>query len=378
VDREGSPKAEKVTPLDDSMPETPVAEEAYFRGVLEELGHKSIIDLLPCYLSILDPSLRILFANEGFRREFGEWKGRHCYEVYKRSGEKCQACPGQKTFRDGKTHISEETVTLSNGQSAHVVVYSAPIQDLSGRVRAVIELSTNISRVKDVQKGFTFLGQSIAYLSHDIKNILEGLQGGAYVVEEGIKDNDMALAGQGWKIVKKNIVEISTITQNILYSAKERTLKYETVSPDELVKDAVALFREKAESMDVRLQHRVNPMLPMVPLDPLNIRRMLNNLIWNSLEACKKDKEKPYHVVIVRTDFIDRLHFKFEVEDNGVGMDDTTRENIFKESYSTKGSGGTGLGLLVVERIVKEHGGRIEVLTTPGKGSTFRVILRLR
>jgi len=186
------------------------------------------------------------------------------------------------------------------------------------------------------------------------------------------------LAGQGWKIVKKNIVEISTITQNILYSAKERTLKYETVSPDELVKDAVALFREKAESMDVRLQHRVNPMLPMVPLDPLNIRRMLNNLIWNSLEACKKDKEKPYHVVIVRTDFIDRLHFKFEVEDNGVGMDDTTRENIFKESYSTKGSGGTGLGLLVVERIVKEHGGRIEVLTTPGKGSTFRVILRLR
>jgi signal transduction histidine kinase len=279
---------------------------------------------------------------------------------------------------DGKTHISEETVTLSSGQSAQMVVYSAPIADISGRVRAVIELSTNITRVKDVQKGFTFLGQSIAYLSHDIKNILEGLQGGVYVVEEGIKDNDMVLAGQGWKIVKKNIVEISTITQNILYSAKERTVKYEIVSPDELVKDAVALFQEKAESMDVRLQHRVNPMLPMVRLDPLNIRRMLNNLIWNALEACKKDKEKPYHVVIVRTDFSDRLHFKFEVEDNGVGMDDATLGDLFKESTSTKGSGGTGLGLLVVDRIVKEHGGRIEVLTTPGKGSTFRVILRLR
>jgi signal transduction histidine kinase len=378
VDREGSPKAEKMTPAAGSVSGAVLAEEADIREMLQDQGYKSIIDLLPCYLSIQDPSLRILFANEGFRREFGEWKGLHCYEVYKRSAEKCQACPVQKTFQDGKTHISEETVTLSNGQPAQMIVYSAPIPDISGRVRAVIELSTNITRVKDVQKGFTFLGQSIAYLSHDIKNILEGLQGGAYVVEEGIKDNDMVLAGQGWKIVRKNIVEISTITQNILYSAKERTLKYETVSPDELVKDAVALFQEKAESMDVRLQHRVNPMLPMVPLDPLNIRRMLNNLIWNGLEACKKDKEKPYHVVNVRTDFIDRLHFKFEVEDNGVGMDDTTRENIFKESYSTKGSGGTGLGLLVVDRIVKEHGGRIEVLTTPGKGSTFRVILRLR
>jgi signal transduction histidine kinase len=378
MDREGSPKSEKMTPLGDSMSGAPGAGEADFREILQDVGYKSIIDLLPCYLSVQDSALRILFANEGFRKEFGEWKGFHCHEVYKRSPEKCQACPVQKTFMDGKTHISEETVTLSNGQSAQMVVYSAPIADISGRVRAVVELSTNITRVKDVQKGFTFLGQSIAYLSHDIKNILEGLQGGVYVVEEGLKDNDMVLAGQGWKIVKKNIVEISTITQNILYSAKERTLKYETVSPDDLVKDAVALFQEKAESMDVRLQHRVNPMLPMVRLDPLNIRRMLNNLIWNALEACKKDKEKPYHVVIVRTDFSDRLHFKFEVEDNGVGMDDATRGNLFKESTTTKGSGGTGLGLLVVDRIVKEHGGRIEVLTTPGKGSTFRVVLRLR
>ena len=377
MDREGSPKAEKMTPPAASVSGAPLAEEADVREILQDLDYKSIIDLLPCYLSIQDPSLHVIFANEGFRREFGEWKGFHCYEVYKRSAEKCQACPVRKTFQDGKVHISEETVTLSNGQSAQMAVYSAPIADISGRVRAVIELSTNITRVKDVQKGFTLLGQSIAYLSHDIKNILEGLQGGVYVVEEGIKDNDMVLAGQGWKIVKKNIVEISNITQNILYSSKERTLKYETVSPDELVKDAVALFQEKAESMGVRLQHRVNPMLPMVHLDPLNIRRMLNNLIWNALEACKKDKEEPYHAVIVRTDFSDRLHFKFEVEDNGVGMDDTTRENIFKECYSTKGSGGTGLGLLVVDRIVKEHGGRIEVLTTPGKGSTFRVILRL-
>jgi len=378
MDRDGSPKAEKIKLLPVSASGAVRSEDADFGKILQDLGHRSIIDLLPCYLSVQDPSLLILFANEGFRREFGEWKGLHCYEVYKRSVERCQACPVQKTFQDGEIHISEETVTLSNGQSAQMVVYSAPIADISGRVRAVIELSSNITRVKEVQKGFTFLGQSIAYLSHDIKNILEGLQGGVYVVEEGIKDNDMVLAGQGWKIVKKNIVEISTIAQNILYSAKERTLKYETVSPDELVKDAVALFQEKAESMGVRLQHRVNPMLPLVRLDPLNIRRMLNNLIWNALEACKKDEGKPYHAVIVRTDFIDRFHFKFEVEDNGVGMDDATRENLFRESYSGKGSGGTGLGLLVVDRIVKEHGGRIEVLTTPGKGSTFRVILRIR
>ncbi len=80
----------------------------------------------------------------------------------------------------------------------------------------------------------------------------------------------------------------------------------------------------------------------------------------------------------MRADFHDKFYFKFEVEDNGVGMDDDAQVNIFKEFFSTKGSEGTGLGLLVVDKIVKEHGGWVEVLTAPGKGTTFRVILRMR
>jgi len=67
-----------------------------------------------------------------------------------------------------------------------------------------------------------------------------------------------------------------------------------------------------------------------------------------------------------------------EVEDNGIGMDEHTRENSFREFYSTKGTDGTGLGLLVVNEIVKAHGGRMEIFSSPGKGSTFRVILELR
>jgi signal transduction histidine kinase len=64
-----------------------------------------------------------------------------------------------------------------------------------------------------------------------------------------------------------------------------------------------------------------------------------------------------------------------EVVDDGIGMDDTTCEKIFTHFFSTKGTDGTGLGLMVVHEIVKEHDGRIEVLSSPGKGSTFRIIL---
>ena len=67
-----------------------------------------------------------------------------------------------------------------------------------------------------------------------------------------------------------------------------------------------------------------------------------------------------------------------EVEDDGIGMDDSTCEKIFTRFFSTKGTEGTGLGLMVVHEIVKEHRGRIEVLSAPDKGSTFRIILPLK
>ncbi len=198
------------------------------------------------------------------------------------------------------------------------------------------------------------------------------------MVDEGLKDNDAELTGKGWEIVKKNITEISIVVQNILYSAKKRKPQREKVSPEELAKEVVYLLEDKAKSMNVKLRCLCNTGLPRVLLDPSGIKRMLCNLIGNALEACKLDPDKDTpHIVTVRADFYDSNHFAFEVEDNGVGMDEYTRENLFRGFFSTKGCDGTGLGLMVVDKIAREHEGRIEVLTTPGKGSTFRVILRM-
>ncbi len=343
-----------------------------------ELGYKTIIDLLPSYISIQDHSLRILFVNQTFKNDFGNGVGELCHVVYKKSEERCANCPVQKTFSDKRVHLSEETVRLSNGEFSQVIVYSAPITDISGNVVAVMEMATNITRVKEMQKELAILGQSFAMLSHDIKNILEGLQGGAYVVDEGLKDKDPELTRKGWEVVKKNITEISIVVQNILYSAKKRKPRHERVSPDSLAREVVYLLEEKAKSLNVQLRCSCNPSLPQVLVDPASIKRMLCNLIGNAIEACKLDKEKDTHTVTVRADFYDRTHFAFEVEDDGVGMDECTKSNLFKGFFSTKGCNGTGLGLLVVDKIIKEHGGRIEVLTTPGKGSTFRVIFKIQ
>lgn len=344
---------------------------------LMDLSFKMVIDLLPIYVTIQDQNLRYIFANQTFRNDFGDVIGQHCHIVVKGSQERCQHCPVQKTFSDKKVHTGEETIRLPDGNPQQVVLYTTPILDVMGNVTAVIELATNIQIIKEMYKELIFLGQSMAFLSHDIKNILEGLQGGVYVVDEALTDNDLDLAGKGWQCIKRNIAEITRVTQNILYSSKDRQPRLQKSLPVKLAREAVDLFQAKAGSLGIQLISSLNPEIPGVAVDAVAVSRLLNNLIWNALEACGKDLQKRRHTVTVRVDFYDARHFMFEVEDDADGIDPRILENLFNQFFSIKGAAGTGLGLVVVHRIVRSHGGKIEILTKARKGSLFRTIFSL-
>ncbi len=268
------------------------ANESDTASIIPGLNLEQIIDNLPCYVSIQDRDLRILFANENFKRDFGDGTGKLCHSVYKGSPDICPNCPVHKTFQDKRVHITEETVQLADGRICQIFIQASPVLNNDGEVTAVIEMATNITRIKIERKELITLGQSIALLSHGIKNILEGLQGGAYVVDEAFKDGDMELARKGWGIVNKNIFDITDVVQNILYSSKNRPLKYEITSPGQLVKDSFALFKEKAAGLRIRLREQINPHLPEISVDTASVRQMLHNLIWNGLQACINDKKK--------------------------------------------------------------------------------------
>ncbi|MCF6247515.1 MAG: ATP-binding protein [Desulfobacula sp.] len=345
---------------------------------LIDLTFKSIIDALPCYVMVQDQNFNILFANQTFKNDFGkDVIHKSCYSVIKRSLHQCNECPVVETFQDKKVHISEETIQLLDSSTVEVLALSAPLFDAVGNVKACLKVLVDVGTIKESHKELVTLGQSIALLSHDIKNILEGLQGGAYVVEEGMKDKDTKLTLRGWDIVKRNITEITGITQDILYSAKERKPTLKTVKPVDVAHQAGQLFLEKASTMGIQMLMELNPKVPAVKMDPTGISRMLGNLIWNALQACQKDEDKRKHMVFVRVDFYDNYHFLFEVEDTAQGMDKEIQDKLFLEYFSSKGDSGTGLGLMVVERIANNHHGKIEVLTKKKKGSLFRVIFRL-
>ncbi|MGO9568377.1 MAG: PAS domain-containing protein, partial [Desulfomonilaceae bacterium] len=165
---------------------------------------KYLFENVPCYLTVVDRDFNIVQTNKLFDQDFGASLSRKCFKVYKRRDSKCDNCPVEKTFLDGQTHNSQE-IWRRNGEETHIIVYTAPVTDQKGEIRAVMEMSTNITEVKRLESELAILGETVAGMSHSIKNILCGLEGGVYVLDSGFQRGKEDRVRAGWEMVKNNV-----------------------------------------------------------------------------------------------------------------------------------------------------------------------------
>jgi signal transduction histidine kinase len=157
----------------------------------------------------------------------------------------------------------------------------------------------------------------------------------------------------------------------MLKYSKDHKPEYEATKIAELVGSIVDLMKVRAEDRHLQLRFNPNVDVGEIEIDPKGIYRCVLNLVTNALDACEKEN------AVVEVSIIDgsKENIIIEVADQGSGMDESTLKSIFQPFFSKKGSKGTGLGLSVTQKIVQEHGGKIEVDSSPGQGSTFRIHL---
>ena len=335
-----------------------------------------LFEMVPCYISVQGPDLVIQHANRAFRDTFGRAVGDHCYRVYKHRQEQCLVCPARAVFDDGKAREHEEVVTTADGRRVNVLCNTAPITNADGEVVSVIELSTDITQIRQLQDQLTSIGLLVGSISHGIKGLLNGLAGGIYLVNSGFEKDDQARVTKGWQMVQRNVNRIRSMVMDILYYAKDRDLDIADIDVEKLVSSFGGLLEKRATDMDVALSCKSAPDVGSFPGDDKAIRAMLLNILENSLEACRGDSKKSDHWV----KFTARRAAPwliFEVEDNGIGMDQETREKIFSLFFSSKGIAGTGLGLFISNKIVDKHGGTIDVDSQPQRGTRFLIRLPL-
>ena len=216
------------------------------------------------------------------------------------------------------------------------------------------------------------IGQTVSGLAHCIKNILNGVQGGSYILDLGLKKENFSDVDKGWNIVKKNNEFMKELVLDMLSYSKEREPEYVTTNVNEVVKSVCDLMEQKGKDKNVSMQFLPEESLNEVEVDAKGVKRCVLNLVSNAIDACEESTGGKVEVSVQSTR---GKTFKIHVSDSGIGMSPETQAKLFQVFFSTKGSKGTGLGLAVSYKIIKEHGGNISVDSEKGKGTKFTITL---
>ncbi|MBI4861639.1 MAG: PAS domain-containing protein [Candidatus Riflebacteria bacterium] len=341
--------------------------------------HRKLWDQVPLAISIIDRDFRIVEANRSFSDTYGRWRNRRCYQVYKGLHEHCARCAAVETFADGRIRVKEEAGRLPDGKRIDYLVHMVPIVRSNGEIAYVIEMSTDITATKVLEREkleaerLAVVGQTVAGLAHGIKNVLMGLDGGVYVVRSGMQKGDSERILQGWQMVEENIARISSFAKEFLEFARGHTPRVQPIDPNRVAAKVVELFVEKARLAGISLRAKLGPGVSCAMMDEEGIHTCLVNLVSNALDACEISDKPGRKVVLGTHERAGKL--VFEVSDDGTGMDYEVKKRVFTNFFSTKASGkGTGLGLLTTRKIVQEHGGTVSFRSTRGHGSIFRLV----
>ena len=215
------------------------------------------------------------------------------------------------------------------------------------------------------------MGQTIATLSHHIKNIVQGLRGGGYLIDEGIKAGDMSVVQSGWRICERNQERIESFVMDMLTMSKDRRPNRTSVDLRDIIDDVFELSKARASGKSVAVLWSRPESFRNMMLDGEAIHRALMNLVGNAIDACVDKPDGCVEIFLCES----KEYARIQVRDNGIGIAAQDLSRIFSMFESNKGNRGTGLGLPVSLKIAREHSGTIEVKSQVGTGTEFELVL---
>jgi len=206
------------------------------------------------------------------------------------------------------------------------------------------------------------MGQMAAAISHDLRNPLSGIKVAAEYLMRKLKGQPDAI--DIIVNIHNEVIFANNIISNILEHASIRKPNFEKASIKKLIEEAILTIAQQGSFNNITIEREISSDLPLLNLDPLQIRQVLTNLLINAAEAMLGGGEMKINACCEENNVI------VKVIDTGTGIEETHMEKLFEPFFSTKVTG-IGLGLAITKEIIENHGGTIEVESKLEKGATF-------
>ena len=285
----------------------------------------------------------------------------------------CVPMPGRFELM-GVIYVDTTTASAASGSTTGSKLNNDHLRLLAaiGRQAALAVENNRYQEAFVKAERLAAIGETIAILSHHIKNILQGVKGGSFLVEQGLQDHDEEAIADGWDVVQRNQDRIYHLVTDMLTFSKDRQPKLESGNLNDVVRDVHELLTAQATKSGIELRLRLDEEIPPSAYEAEAIHRAVLNIAGNALDAVSGQENG---VVEIRTGASDGgSDIWIEVADNGPGIPKEQHDELFNLFRSTKGTSGTGIGLAVSQKILREHGGDIMIESEFGKGCRFRMI----
>ncbi len=315
----------------------------------------------------------------------GEVAGRYCTEVFAQTPDLAEVL--METLAN-RTPVLGTTLTLRRrgGRALPVELSVSPLRGSEGKELGVIGVFRDLTRVHQLEERLrrsdrlAAVGELAAGLAHEIKNPLTALLTFSRRLTRAFEDADFRQKFQ--TVVPRELERINGIVEGLLELARPARLAFKPLRVSALLERTVELYETRIDAQRIDVQREYARDLPTIFADHDALYQALVNLVTNALDAMPNGG-----VLVLRTAWSDgeslggrrggsARRVAIEIQDSGVGMSPVIVGRIFNPFFSTK-DGGTGLGLALAHKIVDDHEGSLDVRSTPGAGTTFRLVLPL-
>ncbi|MDH7516647.1 MAG: ATP-binding protein [Bacteroidota bacterium] len=341
---------------------------------------------------MLDPDRTIRMANKPDIPVGGK-----CYQEVFHRPTPCAQCPGMRVV-DEKAPIAAEH--REGDRCYHLHAY--PIFGVDRNVTGYIEFIRDVTAEKNLEQQLiqadklASLGQLVSGIAHEINNPNTFIRGNISIIEEAFRDilpildrvaaekPDLKIARLKYAVFRENIPvlvqdmlqgsnRIKSIVDGLReYARKDEGILNENVDLNAVIERSLRLVQNQIKRT-ARVTFEPERSLPAIRGNFQKLEQVVINMLINASQAIDKEKGD---ITITTRYRPEAGEVAVLISDNGKGMDENTKRQIFDPFFTTKRTqGGTGLGLSIAQRIIREHGGRIEVESQPRLGTTFFIYL---
>jgi PAS domain S-box-containing protein len=274
-----------------------------------------------------------------------------------------------------------ELIDPEDNRSLPMEITAREVLDATGQVTAVVSILHDLTEIRELERRrveqqlfesekLAAVGRLAASIAHEVNNPLEAIKNALYLMQSGAEGDKNS---RFLEIARKETERVSHIIRQMLGFAR-RPGEVDWVDVNQLLEETLVLMEKRMRQLRIHVARSFDESLPMIRARADQLRQVFLNLILNAQQAIKGEGE----ITITTSRYEQALQPSIVVQlsDSGVGIAEDDLARIFDPFFST-GKKGTGLGLWVTQDIVRQHGGRIEVSSEPGRGTVFTIVLQV-